>query len=66
MTSDFDLLVISSRFAHLPSTQRIGSLLRLWSSPRDLDVVCLTPEEFEREKTSPLLRLVRRHGVEIA
>lgn len=66
VTSDFDLLVISKKFADKSTGKRIGDLLKLWTFHRDLDVICLTPDEFNRrKKTSSLLKLIAHDGIEV-
>lgn len=64
VTSDYDILVVSKRFAGSDPASRMKPLLKLWRSRRDLEVVCLTPEEIRNhKKTSPLLRLALREKV---
>ena len=48
--SDFDLLIVSSRFRKVRWVERAPKVLRLWDLPHDLDAICLTPEEFRRRK----------------
>lgn len=46
--SDFDLIVVSKKFKGVPWVKRAPMVIRLWDMPLDLEVICLTPKEFER------------------
>jgi len=63
VTSDFDILVVSKGFSGKGIRERIGSLLRMWTYHRDLDVICLTPDELKRQKGSILLRVASKGWV---
>lgn len=45
-TSDIDLIIISKDFEKIKSFKRAPPLHLLWNEPYDLDIVCLTPQEF--------------------
>ena len=67
VTSDFDFLVVSKQFGGQSPSERTGALLKLWSYHRDADIICLTPEEFERQKKrSTLLKLALKDGMQLA
>jgi predicted nucleotidyltransferase len=55
VTSNFDILVVSKRFGGKDIWERTGSLLKLWTYHRDLDVICLTPKELKRSKSTLLI-----------
>jgi predicted nucleotidyltransferase len=55
--SDLDAIVISPAFLGIPFVDRAGRLLRRIRFPHALDLLCYTPEEFERMK--PLSFVVR-------
>lgn len=48
--SDFDVIVVSKDFGGVFFTDRISRMYRYWKSPKPLEVLCYTPEEFERKK----------------
>lgn len=50
ITSDFDFVLVSDSFSGIPFVRRAAPLYRLWHSSRDLEVLCYTPEEWNRLK----------------
>lgn len=48
--SDLDLVVVSDRFREVPFLDRAPAVLAVLDSPVALDVLCYTPEEFERKR----------------
>ncbi len=48
--SDFDVIVVSKDFEGIFFTDRISKMYKYWKSPRPLEVLCYTPDEFERKK----------------
>lgn len=56
--SDFDLIVVSKDFEGVFFTERMSKMYRYWTSPKSLEVLCYTPEEFERK--SAQLCIVRK------
>ena len=51
--SDYDIIVVSKKFEGIPFTERIKNVLKLlWEHgiTEDVDVICYTPEEFEKKK----------------
>lgn len=48
--SDFDLIVVSEKFKDLDFRERIVEIYKLVDEPIRLDVLCYTPEEFEKKK----------------
>jgi hypothetical protein len=52
-TSDLDLMLISSAFKDQAFTDRINLVYDhydLWKEPYPLEIICYTPEEFEKKK----------------
>jgi hypothetical protein len=48
--SDYDLIIVSERFKNFDFRERIVKVYELVDRPVRLDVLCYTPEEFERKK----------------
>ena len=48
--SDLDLLVVSESFEEIPFIQRAPQLLWTLQVPFPIEVLCYTPEEFERKR----------------
>ncbi|MEM2865871.1 MAG: nucleotidyltransferase domain-containing protein [Candidatus Hadarchaeales archaeon] len=64
--SDVDLIVVSRDFEGLPFFERMDKLILLWESPLDLELLCYTPEEFERKrKEIGTVRQAVKEGVEV-
>ena len=69
--SDIDLIVVSEFFANVRFIQRMPSFLRKLGLVTDtsvevLDVLCYTPEEFERKKSQiSIVREVVNKGIRI-
>lgn len=49
LDSDVDLILVSPDFATMPFRTRLGEALEGWNADVDLEVLCYTPEEFERK-----------------
>jgi predicted nucleotidyltransferase len=49
--SDYDLILVSAAFGGLPFTERMMLVRDLWSLGERLEVLCYTPEEFERKRS---------------
>lgn len=56
--SDYDLIVVSSDFEGISFADRISQVSKYWKSPAHLEVLCYTPEEFERKKNQ--ISIVRK------
>lgn len=66
-TSDYDILIISPRFHHIPFYQRHVEVYHLQKEQLSIDVICLTPEEYAvRSKELSVIREAAREGVELA
>lgn len=53
--SDTDLLVVSASFEALPFLERCARIRRAWPVDQSVDMVCLTPQEFEERRAKPTL-----------
>ena len=56
--TDLDVLVVMETDEGIP--ERLGRLYSLLAVPVDMDLLCYTPEEFERMKQRPFLRRILR------
>lgn len=68
-SSDIDLIIISEDFYGKRSFERPVGLYRLWwnrADKKEIDIICLTPEEFEiMKKRIGAIRDAAREGIEI-
>lgn len=48
--SDYDLLIVSRKFTGVPYTDRMTEFYFVWPYPYDLELITLTPEEFDEKK----------------
>jgi hypothetical protein len=48
--SDIDFIVVSPDFKGIKSFKRAPLFYILWDHKQDVDIICLTPEEFEKKK----------------
>lgn len=64
--SDIDLVVVSPHFRKIKSFKR-SPLIRLkWNLDYPVDMLCYTPEEFDRKKREPtIIREAINEGIEI-
>ncbi len=66
LTSDVDVIVVSSDFRKMPFRKRPDFFLDNWMLPVDLEVLCYSPEELERKrKEIGLVREALKQAVEI-
>ncbi len=66
-SSDFDFIVVSKKFANVPFVLRAAGLYDYWDEDVDLEVICYTPEEFERKKRQiGIAHQAVKEGIEIA
>jgi len=64
--SDYDLLIISKAFEHIRFYDRQVQVLKLLPRDIEVDVICLTPEEFsKRSKTLSIIGEAAREGIEL-
>lgn len=65
-TSDFDFIIVSSRFGGVPFLERLSKIYDYWSESVDIEAICYTPEEFERKSTEHgIVRRALEEGVAI-
>jgi predicted nucleotidyltransferase len=63
-SSDYDVLIVAEAFRGVPWVERAGRVMLLWDLPSDLEVICLTPEEFgSREHDITIVGVAAREGV---
>ncbi len=66
-TSDFDFVIVSEDFIGVHTLRRAGSIHGLWKGRHDLEVLCYTPEEWERLKDARgILLNAQRDGISIS
>jgi len=64
--SDYDFVVVSERFEGMPFFQRPVDLYRLWQGKPGAELLCYTPEEFERKRRQiTIVREAVREGIEL-
>lgn len=64
--SDFDLVVVSSDFKKTPWYKRSVELHLLWKEDYPIELLCYTPEEFERKKKEiGIVQTAWKEGIEI-
>ncbi|MBI2499833.1 nucleotidyltransferase domain-containing protein [Candidatus Woesearchaeota archaeon] len=64
--SDIDLIVISSKFKKIKSFKRAPVLRLKWELDYPVDLLCYTPEEFEKKKKEPtIVKEAVENGIEI-
>jgi predicted nucleotidyltransferase len=55
--SDIDLIIVSETFKDVPMIRRMSVVLKELKFPKHIDVLCYTPEEFERiQNTSAIVK----------
>ena len=65
-TSDLDLILVSPWFARVPFLRRPVAVLELLDYPGGLELLCYTPEEFERKRRQiTIVREAVREGIEL-
>src|SRR3989338_3642980 len=50
LNSDVDLILISKDFKDIPFRKRMSEVIGYWDEYIDLEVICYTPEEFDKLK----------------
>lgn len=64
--SDYDLLVVSVAFAKVDMYQRMVDIYHLQTVPITVDVICLTPKEFdERKRSIGIIHDAIKEGIDI-
>ena len=49
-SSDVDIILVSKSFEGIAFTERMSRMYAYWEGEVPLEVICYTPEEFERKK----------------
>lgn len=66
-TSDYDFIIVSSKFEGMHWLNRISKITKLWDSLSDIDVLPYTPKEFQnKSKNSSTVRKALKEGKLIA
>ncbi|MBS3118577.1 nucleotidyltransferase domain-containing protein [Candidatus Woesearchaeota archaeon] len=61
--SDYDFIIVSSKFKGVHWLERISRLVHLWEETTDIDILPYTPEEFEeKKKNSSTVRSAVKEG----
>lgn len=64
--SDYDFVIVSKDFRGIPFRDRIKKIYDFWRFKEDIEVLCYTPEEFEKKvKQVSVVREAFKKGVEI-
>ncbi|MEK6892668.1 MAG: nucleotidyltransferase domain-containing protein [Nanoarchaeota archaeon] len=64
--SDFDIILISKDFAGKKYFQRPAGFYLLWEYPQEIDIICLTPEEYEiKKKQLTIIRKAAEEGIKL-
>ncbi len=53
--SDLDIIVVSDAFTGIPLPLRMGKVLKIIRFERHVDIICYTPNEFERMKNNSII-----------
>lgn len=66
-TSDYDLLIISPAFRRIPFYERHVRAYHLQREPLSIDLICLTPEEYETQSQQlSMIKTAAQEGIELA
>jgi len=66
LDSDVDLILVSDDFKDFRFTDRIGNVIEFWEPSIDLEVICYTPEEFDKKKNQiGIIKTAVEEGIEI-
>lgn len=64
--SDIDILLISKDFDKVKTYKRSPQFYLAWDLPYDGDILCLTPEEFEKKKKQiGIIKTAFEEGIEL-
>ena len=65
-TSDVDMIIVSKDFSKLTFRERMVEAISYWDGNVDLEVICYTPEEFEKKKKQiGIVKTAVEEGIEI-
>ena len=64
--SDYDFIVVSKKFKDKKFFLRAVDFYDYWNKKQDLEIICYTPEEFERKKKQiGIVKTAIEEGIEI-
>lgn len=64
--SDYDFIVVAQRFEGVHFASRPVDLYRLWQGHPGVELLCYTPEEFERKRRQiSIVQEAVREGIEL-
>ena len=64
--SDVDLVMVSPRFSNMPFWKRFATARKFFELRMPVDILCFTPEEFEKKKNQiTIVREAVDTGIEI-
>lgn len=64
--SDYDFIIVSNDFKDKKFVLRASDFYDYWSKKQDLEIICYTPEEFERKKRQiGIVKTAVEEGIEI-
>jgi predicted nucleotidyltransferase len=64
--SDYDFIVVSPRFDGVPFVRRAVPLYERWDAWPGVELLCYTPEEFDRKRQEiGIVREAVREGIEL-
>lgn len=64
--SDIDVIIISESFKNKKSYKRSSEFYYLWDLPQEIDIICLTSEEFEKKRQQVgIIKTAYKEGIEI-
>jgi predicted nucleotidyltransferase len=64
--SDYDFIVVSQRFRGVPWPRRPAEVYRLWQGSPGVELLCYTPEEFQRKSREiSVVAEALREGVQL-
>jgi len=65
--SDYDFIIVSEYFEKKPFIFRAGFFYDFWDEDVDIEILCYTPEEFERKKKQQgIVQQAIKEGIEIS
>ena len=64
--SDYDFIVVSDKFKDIRFILRPSDFYDYWDEKQDLEIICYTPEEFNRKKKQiGVVKTAVEEGIEI-
>ena len=64
--SDYDFIAVSGKFKDKKFVLRASDFYDYWDEKQDLEIICYTPEEFERKKKQiGIVKTAVEEGIEI-